>query len=213
MKCFSNFARWCVAGCAAVTTWVAVMPAQAQTGVGDVVYVPTPQIVVDEMLGMAKLSSSDYLIDLGSGDGRFVITAAKRHGARALGVDLDKFLLKVANDGAQKEGVADRVTFREENLFQTDFSAATVISTVRNRRRPNSTVCPDPVREASPSGRVMTGPPSKRSPTSVIQRFRGPFVGCSSVMWSVVTGRAASTRMRWPISSTTLRPTICGSAS
>ena len=93
------------------------------------VYVPTPQIVVDEMLGMAKLTSSDYLIDLGSGDGRFVITAAKRHGAKALGVDLDKFLLRVANDGAQKEGVTDRVTFREENLFQTDFSAATVIST------------------------------------------------------------------------------------
>lgn len=102
--------------------------ANAQTGVGDVVYVPTPQIVVDEMLAMAKVTGADYLIDLGSGDGRFVITAAKRHGAKALGVDLDTVLLKIANENARKEGVSDRVTFREENLFQTDISAATVIS-------------------------------------------------------------------------------------
>lgn len=106
-----------------------VAGANAQTGVGDVVYVPTPQIVVDEMLAMAKVTGSDYLIDLGSGDGRFVITAAKKHGARALGVDLDTFLLKIANENARKEGVHDRVTFREENLFQTDISAATVVST------------------------------------------------------------------------------------
>src|SRR5690242_6523176 len=101
------------------------MPALAQTGKGDVVYVPTPQIVVDEMLLLAKVNANDYLIDLGSGDGRFVITAAKRYGAKALGVDLDTYLLKIANQNAQKEGVADKVTFREQNLFETDFSAAT----------------------------------------------------------------------------------------
>ena len=103
--------------------------AHAQSGVGDVVYVPTPQIVVDEMLLMAKVNKADYLIDLGSGDGRFVITAAKKHGARALGVDLDTYLLKVANAAALKENVADRVTFREQNLFETDISEATVVST------------------------------------------------------------------------------------
>ncbi len=103
--------------------------AHAQTGVGDVVYVPTPQIVVDEMLALAKVNKSDYLIDLGSGDGRLVITAAKKFGARALGVDLDTYLLKVANANARKENVADRVTFREQNLFQTDIAEATVIST------------------------------------------------------------------------------------
>ncbi len=102
---------------------------QAQTGVGDVVYVPTPQLVVDEMLLMGKVGKNDYLIDLGSGDGRFVISAAKKYGAKALGVDLDTYLLKVANEAARKEGVTDRVTFREQNLFETDFSAATVIST------------------------------------------------------------------------------------
>jgi methylase of polypeptide subunit release factors len=104
-------------------------PAHAQTGVGDVVYVPTPQIVVDEMLAMGKVNKSDYLIDLGSGDGRLVITAAKKHGAKALGVDLDTYLLKVANENARKESVTDRVTFREQNLFETDISEATVIST------------------------------------------------------------------------------------
>lgn len=108
---------------------MASAPASAQTGAGDVVYVPTPQIVVDEMLLMAKINKNDYLIDLGSGDGRFVITAAKKYGAKAMGVDLDKFLLNLANEGARKENVADRVTFREQNLFEMDFSAATVIST------------------------------------------------------------------------------------
>ena len=103
--------------------------AHAQTGVGDVVYVPTPQIVVDEMLLMGKVNKSDYLIDLGSGDGRFVITAAKKYGAKALGVDLDTYLLKVANENARKENVADRVTFREQNLFETDLTGATVVST------------------------------------------------------------------------------------
>lgn len=101
----------------------------AQTGVGDVVYVPTPQIVVDEMLAMGKVNKNDYLIDLGSGDGRLVITAAKKHGAKALGVDLDTYLLKIANENARKENVTDRVTFREQNLFETDIAEATVIST------------------------------------------------------------------------------------
>lgn len=117
---------WMLAGVAVALTAV---PSWAQTGKGDVVYVPTPQIVVDEMLAMAKVNKADYLIDLGSGDGRFVITAAKKHGAKALGVDLDTYLLKVANENARKENVADRVTFREQNLFETDISAATVVST------------------------------------------------------------------------------------
>jgi 16S rRNA G966 N2-methylase RsmD len=123
MKLLKQAWAWAWVAAVAVAT-----PSWAQTGKGDVVYVPTPQIVVDEMLGMAKISASDYLIDLGSGDGRFVITAAKKFGAKALGVDLDTYLLKIANENARKENVADRVTFREQNLFETDFSAATVVS-------------------------------------------------------------------------------------
>src|SRR3990167_5139270 len=85
-----------------------VLPLQAQEGAGDVVYVPTPQIVVDEMLRMAKVGPKDYVIDLGSGDGRMVITAAKKFGARGFGVDLDTVLLKLSNETARREGVADR---------------------------------------------------------------------------------------------------------
>jgi len=103
--------------------------AVAQTGRGDVVYVPTPQVVVDEMLRMAKVGASDYVIDLGSGDGRIVITAAKKLGARGFGVDLDTYLLKIANTNAKQEGVADRAHFIEQNLFETDLSKATVITT------------------------------------------------------------------------------------
>lgn len=101
----------------------------AQEGRGDVVYVPTPQVTVDEMLAMAKVSANDFLIDLGSGDGRIVITAAKKYGARGLGVDLDTVLLGRAREGAKREGVADRAQFVEENLFDTDLSRATVITT------------------------------------------------------------------------------------
>ncbi len=106
-----------------------VLPAVAQEGRGDVVYVPTPQIVVDTMLQMAKIGPKDFLIDLGSGDGRFVITAATKYGASAFGVDLDTYLLKLANQNAKKAGVTDKVRFIEENLFTTDLSRATVIST------------------------------------------------------------------------------------
>ncbi len=102
--------------------------AGAQDGRGDVVYVPTPQVVVDEMLRMAKVGPADYVIDLGSGDGRIVITAAKQHGARGFGVDLDTYLLKLANAAAKKEGVTDRARFIEQNLFETDLSPATVIT-------------------------------------------------------------------------------------
>jgi hypothetical protein len=102
--------------------------AGAQEGEGDVVYVPTPQHVVDEMLEMAKVGPSDTVIDLGSGDGRIVITAAKKHGARGTGVDLDRVLLKRANDTARKEGVSDRAHFVEQNLFETDLTPATVIT-------------------------------------------------------------------------------------
>ena len=114
--------------------------AQAQDGRGDVVYVPTPQIVVDEMLRMAKVGPNDYLIDLGSGDGRIVITAAKKLGARGFGVDLDTYLLKIANNTAKKEGVADRAHFIEQNLFETDLGPATVIT---------SYLLPDDEREAA----------------------------------------------------------------
>ena len=102
---------------------------ERERGVGDVVYVPTPQIVVDEMLKMARTGPSDFIIDLGSGDGRMVITAAKKFGARGFGVDLSDDLLAEARANAKAAGVADRAEFRKQNLFETDLKQATVIST------------------------------------------------------------------------------------
>jgi hypothetical protein len=117
--------RWCLS---ALLLSAVCLPAAGQDGKGDVIYVPTPQVVVDEMLKMVNMQASDYVIDLGSGDGRIIITAAKKYGASGFGVDLDTYLLKRAREGAQKEGVADRVQFIEQNLFETDLSKATVIT-------------------------------------------------------------------------------------
>jgi hypothetical protein len=91
-------------------------------------YVPTPQQVVDRMLEVAKLGPNDYLIDLGSGDGRIVVTAAKKYGTRGFGVDLNPERIRESNDNARAAGVTDKVSFRQQNLFETDLSQATVIT-------------------------------------------------------------------------------------
>lgn len=93
----------------------------------DVVFVPTPRETVDRMLQIAEVGANDLLIDLGSGDGRIAI-AAGRLGARAIGIDLDPARIQDARTNAQRAGVADRVTFRQENLFETDLSSATVLT-------------------------------------------------------------------------------------
>jgi len=93
----------------------------------DVVWVPTPQPLVEKMLDMAKVTPRDYVIDLGSGDGRTVITAAKR-GARALGIEYNPDLVGLSKRNAAKEGVGDRAHFVQADLFESDFSQATVIT-------------------------------------------------------------------------------------
>src|SRR5438874_2050146 len=106
-------------------------PASFEPTVGqegkDVVWVPTPQAVVDKMLDMAKVTASDYVIDLGSGDGRTVITAAKR-GARALGIEYNPSMVELSRRNAEKEGVGGKATFAKADLFESDFSKATVIT-------------------------------------------------------------------------------------
>jgi trans-aconitate methyltransferase len=94
----------------------------------DVVYVPTPQDVVDKMLDLAKVGKGDVLYDLGSGDGRIPVTAAKRFGIRAVGIDIDPERIREANANAKKNGVTNLVQFRQENLFTTNFSEATVVT-------------------------------------------------------------------------------------
>ena len=93
----------------------------------DVVWVPTPQVTVDTMLDMAKVTSSDYVIDLGSGDGRTVITAAKR-GATAHGIEYDPERVAFSVCNAAREKVSARATFEKADLFESDFSKATVIT-------------------------------------------------------------------------------------
>jgi hypothetical protein len=95
---------------------------------GDTPYVQTPMNVVERMQQIAKIGPKDYVIDLGSGDGRMVITAAKEHGARGFGVDLDRRLVTLANKNAAKAGVSARAKFYERDLYQTDVSEATVLS-------------------------------------------------------------------------------------
>ena len=89
----------------------------------DVIWVPTPQALVDKMLDIAKVTPKDYVIDLGSGDGRTVITAAKR-GIKALGIEYNPDMVELSKRNAAKEGVSDRASFMKADLFETDFSQA-----------------------------------------------------------------------------------------
>ena len=93
----------------------------------DIVWVPTPQTLVDRMLDMAKATPQDYVIDLGSGDGRTVITAAKR-GIKAHGIEYNPEMVQLAKSNAEKERVADKATFANADIFESDFSQATVLT-------------------------------------------------------------------------------------
>jgi len=94
----------------------------------DVPYVPTPQPIVDKMLDLAKVGKNDVLYDLGCGDGRIVITAAKERGARGTGIDINPVRIQEAKQNAKDAGVADKAEFKVGDLFQSDFSKATVVT-------------------------------------------------------------------------------------
>ncbi|HYG55061.1 MAG TPA: class I SAM-dependent methyltransferase [Burkholderiales bacterium] len=106
--------------------------AQAQkkpaTQTPDVIFVPTPQDVVEDMLRLANARKGDVLYDLGSGDGRIPITAAKKYGIKSTGIDIDPERIKEANENARKAGVTNLVQFRQEDLFKADFKDATIIT-------------------------------------------------------------------------------------
>ena len=101
-------------------------PSVGQAG-KDVVWVPTPEAVVEKMLDLAQVTSEDYVIDLGSGDGRTVIAAAKR-GARAVGIEYNPEMVELSKRNAAAAGVSDKATFMKADLFESDFSKATVIT-------------------------------------------------------------------------------------
>ena len=108
---------------------LATRPAWAQTPPFlEVPYVPTPQVTVDEMLRIANVGPKDFVMDLGSGDGRIVVTAASKFGARGLGVDLNFNLVIQSEESARQAGVEDRAKFLQQDLFKTDLNQATVIT-------------------------------------------------------------------------------------
>ena len=114
----------------AILVTTGVVPAWAQQPLRspDVIFVPTPQEVVDAMLKLAKVTKNDVIYDLGSGDGRIPITAAKTYGARGVGIDIDPQRIKEATENLKTAGVGDRVKFLNQDLFTTDISEATVVT-------------------------------------------------------------------------------------
>ena len=119
-----------VAAVLALILWAAPIGAQQAPPLRqpDVIYVPTPQEVVDAMLQMANVTAKDVVYDLGSGDGRIPITAAQKYGARGVGIDINPERIKEANANLAKAGVGDKVKFLNQDLFETDLSEATVIT-------------------------------------------------------------------------------------
>src|SRR5262245_12809962 len=128
---FSRSLIWflCLSFIAVSTAGAQTKDYQPQVGQDgkDVIWVPTPQALVDKMLDMAKVTPNDYVIDLGSGDGRTVITAAKR-GAKALGIEYNPDMVELSKRSAAKEGVSDKADFVKADLFESDFSQAQVIT-------------------------------------------------------------------------------------
>ncbi len=135
------------------------VPAAAQWDddwhMGDVPFVPTPEVVVEAMLDLAGVTSEDVVYDLGCGDGRIVIAAAKKYGARGVGIDLNPTRVEEAHNNARAAGVEDRVKFVEGDLFKAEIAPATVVtlyllSTVNNKLKPRL------LNELKPGTRVVS---------------------------------------------------------
>jgi SAM-dependent methyltransferase len=128
---------------------------QAPARQPDVVFVPTPTDVVDAMLKLAKVTSNDVVYDLGSGDGRIVIAAAKMYGARGVGIDIDPERTREASANARAQGVGDKVTFRTEDLFTADLTPATVV-TLYLSPSVNTRLAPKLMKDLKPGTRIVS---------------------------------------------------------
>jgi precorrin-6B methylase 2 len=178
------------------------MPSVGQEG-QDVDWVPTPQAMVDTMLDMAKVTPNDFVMDLGSGDGRTVITAAKR-GVRALGIEYNPDMVELSKQNARKEDVTDRAQFMKADLFQTDFSKATVITMfllpdINLRLRPK-------ILELKPGTRVVSNTFTmgdwKADETGSPENCEGSW--CTALLW-IVPDKVAGT-YKLPQGELTLKP-------
>jgi SAM-dependent methyltransferase len=166
-----------------------VIPSAAQTAgrpKPDVIYVPTPQPVVEAMLELAQVKRTDVVYDLGSGDGRIVITAAKRYGASGVGLEIDPALVRKARENAAAAGVSNRVRFVTQNLFTADLSKASVV-TLYLLQSLNERLRPKLVRDLKPGTRIVShvfnmGPEWPPEKTVMVDRSR-------IYLWSI-PGRA-----------------------
>lgn len=136
-------------------TIAALVIMQGMASSQDVPYVPTPQAVVEEMLSVAEVNENDMLYDLGCGDGRIVVTAARKYGTRGIGIDSNPKRIEESNANAESSGVTDKVEFRQEDLFQTDFSDATVV-TLYLLTHVNMKLRPKLLSELKPGTRVVS---------------------------------------------------------
>ena len=121
----------------------------------DVIYVPTPDEVVEAMLQVAKVTKNDIVYDLGTGDGRIPVTAAKKYGARGVGIDIDPQRIKEANENVQKNGVGDRVRILHADLFEANISEATVV-TLYLLPSLNLKLMPKLMKELKPGTRIVS---------------------------------------------------------
>jgi SAM-dependent methyltransferase len=184
-----------------VLLFLVVLPVYAQPQVwawddGTVPYVVTPMEIVERMMRMAEVKKDDHLIDLGSGDGRIVIEAAKR-GARGLGVDLDPMLVKYATENAAKAGVSDRAEFVVKDIFETDLSRATVVAfyllpEFNAKLLPRLLALKPGTRIVSHDGGIADWPPDERLEMRAPEKPVG-VGGVSSVELWIVPANAAGT--------------------
>ena len=193
MRCSSSTSRYLVliacltlmpvAAFAQATQEKPFEPTVGQAG-KDVVWVPTPQALVNKMLDMAKVTPSDYLMDLGSGDGRTVITAAKR-GVKAMGIEYNPDMVALSQRNAAKEGVTDKATFVKADIFESDFSKATVITLfllpdLNLRLRPKLLDMPPGTRVVSNSFRMEAWEPDETATVS-----EDCVSWCTALLWIV----------------------------
>jgi SAM-dependent methyltransferase len=146
---------WALTLCVVLAIASAWVGGHAQTRRPDVQYVPTPYNVVDEMLRLTAVTKDDVVYDLGCGDGRLVITAAKRFGARGVGIDIDPQRISESRNNARQAGVADRVQFLEQDLFETDIRQASVV-TLYLLPKLNVQLRPKLLRDLQPGTRVVS---------------------------------------------------------
>jgi hypothetical protein len=174
----------------------------------DVPYVSTPSNVVAAMLEMARVTADDYLIDLGSGDGRIVIEAAKKSGARGMGVESDANLVSMANEAAKRQGVAGQVKFAQDNLFNADISRTTVL-TMYLLPSINLQLRPRILGQMRPGARVVSHDfdmgewkPDLRREIAVPNKSYGPPVS-QIYLWYVPANVAGKWQWRLPVGGTT----------